>query len=422
METDATTQPTVPPSDRPDPSGDRTQPIFLPPPASGPPPAPLFPASTPPPGPPRAGVRTAVLVVVALLAGAVAGGLVSAARDDEGSPSSTAASGGNNTSVIAEPEDVQGILAKVEPGVVSIRTQAARAGRFFPQSGAGTGMVLTADGEVLTNAHVVAGATSIEVRISTEENWRAADLVGTNTSQDLALLRIRNASGLKPVELGRSADLKVGDDVIAIGNALDLDGGLTVTQGIVSALNRNISEGNDRLEGLIQTDAAINPGNSGGPLVNAAGQVIGINTAVAGEAQNIGFAIAVDRAKPLIDTIRSRGTSGSGSTGSTTPPPGVEPGQAYLGITTQTLDAATAAALGVAQATGAVVTEVLPGSAAQRAGLRPGDVIMSVAGTPVASADQVGTAVRSHKPGDTIDLSWARGRQRLTAKVTLGST
>ena len=416
METEATPQSTLPSSF--DPAGDRTQPIFLPPatpPGAAPPPL------SPPPRPPRAGFRTAVLVVAALLGGAVAGGLVSAARDDDPVRSgSTASTGGNNTSVIAEPGDVQSILAKVEPGVVSIRTQAARAGRFFPQSGAGTGMVLTADGEVLTNAHVVAGATTIEVRISTEENWRAADLVGANNAQDVALLRIRNASNLKTVELGRSGDLKVGDDVIAIGNALDLDGGLTVTQGIVSALNRNIAEGSDRLEGLIQTDAAINPGNSGGPLVNAAGQVIGINTAVAGEAQNIGFAIAIDRAKPLLDTIRSR-AGGSGSTASTTPP-SAEPGQAYLGISSRTLDAATAAALGVAQTTGAVVTEVLPDTAAARAGLRPGDVIVAVGGTSVASADEVGAAVRSHKPGDTVDLSWARGRQRLTAKVTLGST
>ncbi|MFP5319901.1 MAG: S1C family serine protease [Acidimicrobiia bacterium] len=422
METDATVQPTVPSADppRPDPSGEPTRPIFLPPSSAVPPPPP----PAPPQGPPRAGVGTVVLVVVALLAGALGGALVSALRDDNGggAPSATtAATGGNNSSVIAQPADVQGILAKVEPGVVSIRTQAARPGRFFPQSGAGTGMVLTPDGEVLTNAHVVAGATTIEVRVSTEESWRTADLVGANSSQDVALLRVRNASNLKTVELGRSTDLKVGDDVIAIGNALDLDGGLTVTQGIVSALNRNISEGSDRLEGLIQTDAAINPGNSGGPLVNAAGQVVGINTAVAGEAQNIGFAIAIDRAKPLIDTIRSRGTSGSGTTGSTTPP-GVEPGLAYLGVTTRTLDAGTAAALGVGQATGAVVTEVLGDSAASRAGLRPGDVIVSVGGTPVASADEVGAAVRSHKPGDTVDLSWARGRQRLTAKVTLGST
>ncbi|HEX6595771.1 MAG TPA: trypsin-like peptidase domain-containing protein [Acidimicrobiales bacterium] len=416
MDTEATTRSAFPPPS--DPSGDRTQPIFLPPAApTGPPPPPLPPASWR--GPSGGRARFVVLLLAATLGGALAGGVVASTVDDDTTTGTTsAAGGGGNTSVIAEPEDVQGILAKVEPGVVSIRTQAARAGRFFPQSGAGTGMVLTPDGEVLTNAHVVADATSIEVRISTEENWRPADLVGGNNAQDVALLRIRNARDLKTVELGRSGDLKVGDDVIAIGNALDLDGGLTVTQGIVSALNRNIAEGNDRLEGLIQTDAAINPGNSGGPLVNAAGQVVGINTAVAGEAQNIGFAIAIDRAKPLLDTIRSRG---SGAT-ATTAPSRVEPGQAYLGITTQTLDPATAASLGVGQTTGAVVTQVIPDSAAERAGLRPGDVIVSVGGTPVASADQVGAAVRSHAPGDTIDLSWARGRQRLTAKVTLGST
>ncbi len=407
---------------------DRTKPIFFEPPAGSyappapPPTEPLRRVPAPPvPGTPSrraGGGRTALVVVAALVGGAISGGIVAdRATHDAPAASSTsgssatgnnATSAGNNTSSIAKPQDVQGILAKVEPGVVSIRTQAARAGRFFPSSGAGTGMVLTADGEVLTNAHVVSGATTIEVRLTGETTWRAADLVGANTAEDVAVVKIRSASGLKTVELGKSSDLKVGDDVIAIGNALDLDGGLTVTEGIVSALNRSISDSTENLSGLIQTDAAINPGNSGGALVNSAGQVVGMNTAVAGDAQNIGFAIAIDKAKPLVEAIRTG-----------TPAPATAT-QAYLGIGSQTIDPTTAAGLGLAQTSGAYVTSVETGSAAEKAGLRTGDVITSIGGAAVTSSDDLSAAIKAHKPGDAVDIVWTRARQRVTAQATLG--
>ncbi|MEW6154394.1 MAG: trypsin-like peptidase domain-containing protein [Actinomycetota bacterium] len=414
------------------PAGDPTRPIFLDPlpgQTSLPPGPPQWGTATstqlppPPPAPApsrRAGRGTALMVAAALVGGAISGGIVSAVRSDSGSDgtsartTNTAAVGGANSSVIATPQDIQGILAKVEPGVVSIRTQAVRQGRFFPTQGAGTGVVLTPDGEVLTNAHVVQGATTIEVRLAGEQNFRPADLVGANSGEDLALLKIRNASGLETVELGSSSALKVGDGVIAIGNALDLQGGLTVTQGIVSALNRSISDSSDRLTGLIQTDAAINPGNSGGPLVNAAGQVVGINTAVAGDAQNIGFAIAIDTAKPILERLR-------GGPGATGPQGQASSSQAYLGISSQTIDAASAAALGLTQTSGAYIAQVFPGTAAEAAGLRVGDVITSIGGTTVTAAEDVSAALTSRSPGDTVDISWVRGRQRLSAQVTLGS-
>jgi len=205
-----------------------------------------------------------------------------------------------NARVLGQPGDVKAILAKVGPAVAYVRTQAFRGGRFFPSQGAGTGIVISSGGEVLTNAHVVAGATSIKVTLANQTQSHDATLIGADPAADLALLRVEGVSGLPTAELGHSSDLSVGDGVIAIGNALNLQGGFTVTEGIVSALNRSIDAGDSRYEGLIQTDAAINPGNSGGPLLNSAGQVVGINTATSGEGQNIGFAIAIDTARPVI--------------------------------------------------------------------------------------------------------------------------
>ncbi|HEX6597072.1 MAG TPA: trypsin-like peptidase domain-containing protein [Acidimicrobiales bacterium] len=273
---------------------------------------PTFEEPTPPSPPPPAvdsarrpgpGRWRAAAVALAFLVGGASGGVVATVVDDP--PPTTPAAATAGSDAIAQPQDIQAILAKVEPAVVTIRTQLASQGRFFVASGAGTGVILTPNGEVLTNAHVVAGATFIEVTLSGEDQARRADLVGIDSTNDLALLKIRGASNLPTAKLGSSDALRVGDDVVAIGNALALDGGLTVTDGIVSAVNRTISDRTIHLEGLIQTDAAINSGNSGGPLVNASGQVVGINTAVAGDAQNIGFAIAIDRAKPVIDQLRS---------------------------------------------------------------------------------------------------------------------
>lgn len=275
----------------------RRLPIFEAPPAY----APLQPAA---PMTRHPGRWRAAAVALAFLVGGASGGLVAGVVDSQ-SDDTPAATESAGSGAIAEPQDIQAILAKVEPAVVTIRTQLASQGRFFVASGAGTGVILTSDGEVLTNAHVVDGATSIEVTLSGESQARRADLVGIDSTNDLALLKIRGASNLPTAELGSSAALRVGDDVVAIGNALALDGGLTVTDGIVSAVNRTISDRTIHLEGLIQTDAAINSGNSGGPLVNGAGQVVGINTVVAGDAQNIGFAIAIDQAKPVIEQLRT---------------------------------------------------------------------------------------------------------------------
>jgi serine protease Do len=250
-----------------------------------------------------------------LLIGALAGGLVGAlvasgvflATDDNG---------GTTTRVVEQPAqsitrpsntingklDVAGIIAKVEPAVVAITTDGG------PDNGgaAGTGFVITSDGYIATNNHVIEGASKISVAFN-DGTTKPANLVGHDPATDLAVLKV-SATGLPSVTLGNSDKVQVGDDVVAIGNALALEGGLSVTQGIISGTNRQVStDAGSQLFGMLQTDAAINPGNSGGPLVNAQGQVIGINTAIANpsEAQNIGFAIPVSAAQPIIADLQA---------------------------------------------------------------------------------------------------------------------
>jgi S1-C subfamily serine protease len=213
------------------------------------------------------------------------------------------------------------------------------------------------------------------------------------------------------VKIGRSDALVVGDSVVAIGNALALDGGPTVTQGIVSALDRTISAGEqgagqstETLRHVLQTDAAINPGNSGGPLLNAAGEVVGINTAVAGDAQNIGFALAIDKALPIINTLKA----------------GQTPEQPFLGLSTVTLTSGIQRQLGLDVSRGAVVAAVTPGSGAEIAGLAQGDVITRIGGKDVASADDVSAAVADHKPGDQLEITAVRGGSTRTVTARIG--
>ncbi|MDQ2826466.1 MAG: trypsin-like peptidase domain-containing protein, partial [Actinomycetota bacterium] len=343
----------------------------------------------------------AVAVAASLLGGGAAGAVAGRVADNRGSGARTSAvaSPSNNGSVITQTGDVQGILAKVQPGVVYVHTQASRGGRFFPVEGAGTGVILSAAGEVLTNAHVVAGATSIKVNVGNEAQTRDATLIAADAANDIALIKITGASGLPTVALGNSGDLKVGDDVVAIGNALDLKGGFTVTRGIVSALNRSIdSQDGSQLTGLIQTDAAINPGNSGGPLVNAGGQVVGINTAVSGQAQNIGFAIAIDGIKANLDKLRSGQSKATEA-------------RAYLGVSTLAVDGTT----------GATVTDVSAGSPAAQAGLQAGDVITAIDGTAVTSPDTLSTAIGAHKPGDRVTVTIQRATAKRSAQIVLGT-
>jgi len=251
-------------------------------------------------------------MALAATAGGLAGALIASGalvltRDSGGSSASSSRPVATaRASAQSVPQgDVSAILGKDVPAVVAITTDGGPNVGRGGGGGAATGFVIDPAGIVVTNDHVVADARSISVTTSDGKNL-AARVLGQDASHDLAVLKI-DGSNLPTVELGDSNQVQVGDDVVAIGNALDLDGGLSATRGIVSGLHREIpTENGARLQGLIQTDAAINPGNSGGPLVDAQGRVIGINTAIANPstAQNVGFVIPISQAKPIIDRLR----------------------------------------------------------------------------------------------------------------------
>jgi serine protease Do len=345
----------------------------------------------------------------------VAGGIVARTNDPAvvgGAPASDAkAIAAARASLLEHKGDVHQITQAVGPSVVSVQTRSLGLGAFLqavPQEGAGSGFILSSDGLIVTNNHVVDGASTITVTLADGRKLDAR-VLGRDANSDLAVLKV-DATGLPAVKLGRSDALVVGDGVVAIGNALALDGGPTVTQGIISAVDRTISagdrggQGTETLRHLLQTDAAINPGNSGGPLLNAAGEVVGINTAVAGDAQNIGFAVAIDQALPIINTLKT----------------GQTPERPFLGLSTVSLTPAIQRQLGLDASKGAVVASVTPGSGAELAGLAEGDVITRIGGHDVENADDVSAAVAEHKPGDEVEITAIRDGATRTVTARIG--
>jgi len=295
--------------------------------------------------------------------------------------------------------DVAGVTAALRPSVVSVSSDISQSG--FNGEGVGTGVVLTSDGQILTNAHVVDGAKDVRVRLAGEREPRHAKIVATDTTNDLAILQV-DVTGLTPATFADPANVRVGDDVVAIGFALDLDGEPSVTLGIISALDRTMITDNGALDGLIQTDAAISSGNSGGPLVNAAGQVVGINTAVArgdanNTANNIGFAISVSQVLPEVDVLRAKAGGEDRQSG-------------FLGV-------------GLADRTdggsGAIVNTVRPDSPADKIGIRTGDVIVEIDGQTIDGSGGVIGAIRDHQPGDKVTVTVERDGKQMTFDVTL---
>lgn len=291
-------------------------------------------------------------------------------------------------------------------------------------------MILTSNGEVLTNDHVVAGATVVTVTLSGQSKALSARVIGTDPAQDVALVQIDNAQGLPTVKLGDSNATEVGDDVLAIGNTLALAGGPTVTEGIVSAKDRSLSAQSDitgkteNLTGLLQTDAAINPGNSGGPLVDSQARVIGMNTTVAesgagnAPAQGIGFAIAINTIKPLLPQLQNGGTGGPSGGVTATP---ANSSTAYLGVVVETVTPSVARQKQLSRTSGAVVVGVAAGGPAAAGGLKVGDVIVSFANQDVTAASELVSDVQAQAPGAVVPIGLYRGSHYRTVRVTLGS-
>lgn len=297
--------------------------------------------------------------------------------------------------VIQTRLDVAAVAKYVAPTVVTISADVGQG------TSVGTGVIISADGEILTNAHVVENATEIRVRLAGETEPRKANLLASDRGNDLALLRM-SGDGFEAATFADPGSVRLGDEVVAIGFALGLDGDPSVTLGIVSALDRTIAQSNVFLDGLIQTDAAISSGNSGGPLVNAAGEVVGINTAVARDtattsATNVGFAISVNEALPIIESLRSQAG-------------GQARQEAYFGVG---LDDRRDGGQGV------IVTGVEAGTPAAESGVATGDLIVAVDGSTTDGSSGVIAAIRDHEPGDEVTISVVRDGDRFDVTVEL---
>lgn len=301
-------------------------------------------------------------------------------------------------------EDVVKAVEKVKPSIVNVSTVKMVYELFFyafPVHGVGSGIVVDETGLFLTNYHVVRGSDHIHASFS-EGLMAEGQVVGADPSLDIALIKVEGAS-FKPAELGDSDLLKVGEIVLAIGNPLGLAGEPTVTMGVVSALDRQIVSRELFFPELIQTDAAINPGNSGGPLVNLKGEVVAVNTAVIPFAQGISFAIPISAVKPLIESFKKYGRI-------------VKP---WLGVKSIDVNRQIANYYSLGVEHGALIVEVSPRSPAEKAGLKPGDVVISMDGKPVKSSASLIKELRRRAIGQRIELLFYRGYDKYVASPVL---
>lgn len=381
----------------------------------------------------RTGPLTVALVVISIFALSFGGGwLGAAAHHDEGATDITQ----QKTVLSSQAAVVSSIAKTVGQSVVSVNVTSQTSGSGFnsfffggsdggqTEESAGTGIILTSDGLIMTNRHVVpAGTTSVSVTLSDGTVYDNVKVVGRTSSSDsldVAFLQIQDTKGkqLVPVKLGDSSKVNVGDPVVAIGNALGQFQN-TVTSGIISGYGRSVqaSDGSgtssENLDDLFQTDAAINEGNSGGPLVNLNGEVIGMNTAIASDSQNIGFAIPINDLSGLIGSVKTSGQLQR---------PYI--GVVYVAITS---DIAKQYKLSVDQ--GAYIPTqdqlgqqtVLPGSPAEKAGLKEGDIITKIDGTAIKQNTSITALLDKHKVGETVTLTIVRDGKTITKQVTLGS-
>ncbi len=354
------------------------------------------------------------LLLVAALVGGLAGHFAAPSSSNDGGLTIKASGTAPGAAILPNGVSIPKLVQRVLPSIVSIDVKGSG------EEDQGTGMIISKRGLVVTNNHVIAAAVNggtITVTRSGSTKSEPATLVGTNPVDDVALIRINNASNLPPVTFGNSNALQTGDAVVAIGNALGLAAGTpTVTQGIVSALGRTVTAGtsssSETLENMIQTDAAINPGNSGGPLLDSSGDVIGMNTAVAGtlsdgeNSQNIGFAIPVATIESLLKSLAA-GES-------------VVTHGAFIGVEIESNTPSLQAQYGFSVSTGAVVISVISGTGAAAAGVKQGDIIVGINSTAIQSAQDVTQVISGLKPGNEIVLHVVRGTKHISIHVTLG--
>jgi putative serine protease PepD len=377
-----------------------------------PPPPPSFQAPLPPAAPKKKAGKVAGIIAVLVAVGLIAAAIGTAVTGDEesndspvttqtslqqSSPIVTAAPSNNGEAKTAVGEAVK----IIGPSVVTITSDVSNGMGGNGQS-AGTGIIITPEGEIVTNNHVVEGANTIMVRLAGQVDPVPATLLAADPSNDLALIKI-NGKDLPAATFADPNTIAVGDPVVAMGYALALDGEPTVTSGIISAMNRTLAiDAEVSLDGLIQTDTAISSGNSGGPLVNLDGQVVGINTAVARDdmssaANNVGFAISVTEILDVLDWLRSN-TDGSVRV------------SGFLGVTIASRNDG---------GQGAVIQTVAPGSPASTAGLKVGDIVLEVDGQPISGQVGLVAAIRDASPGDEVTIKFERGGSMETALATL---
>ena len=370
-----------------------------------PPPSEYSPASVQQTGQrPRLGRAVLLAVLLSVISG-FAGGVIATQLGEKSNGSTDEIS----TQVTAAPvvSDVQDsgstavarVAQRLANSVVTISSD-VQSGMSEGEA-TGTGVVVTSNGEIITNAHVVDGATEVRVRFAGDTEPVVAQVLAVDVGNDLALLKVK-ATNLVAATFAKPGSVRVGDQAVAIGYALALDGGPSVTTGIVSALKRTIFTDSGALNSLIQTDAAISSGNSGGPLANMRGEVIGINTAVArgdmnSAANNIGFAISVDEVLSVLEQLREQSA-------------GTTRAEGFLGVS---LEARSDGGVG------SIIATVQPDSPADAAGIKVGDIVLAVDGEPVNGQAGLVAAIRDRNPGDTISIDLVRDGERLSVTATL---
>lgn len=358
-----------------------------------------------------------ILSICAVVLGAVGCVMGVMAWRGQSSPLTFLSSGMDSNSANFQEGSIAEVAEKVSPSVVSIVTSSNTSdwfGRSVESEAAGTGIIVSADGLILTNKHVVSGANNINIVLDDGTTYQNVEIVATDPNNDIAFLKIKDVSDLVPATLGDSKTLQVGQQVMAIGNAMGLYQN-TVTVGVISGLGRSVtaSDGTgqmtETLTDMIQTDAAINSGNSGGPLVNAAGQVIGVNTATSSTAENMGFAIPISAVKGMLSQLTS----------------GQNAARAYLGVYTLTITPDIAKEYDLPVKEGAYVFSgqgqqaVIADSPAAKAGIKEKDIIVSVNGVKIGESGSLPNLIAEYKPGDTVKLGIIRDGQASTVDVKL---